>query len=399
MASLSRRSNATVIDDIEKNVTAFNLDQLIKLLLAEDDVRTEEICDRIDHLFVVSSHVRYDLPPSIISGLKKVERVNSEGESKAVTKLLLNYFGIAAFNSPLPQPYIEWIFREIHDGLRKRERSPILDFLDIFNHRMLAIRHQNRAEQRISLSADHPNHSDVAKRIESLAGFFDIRMFDLVAIGLYNRKDQLLDEREQKDVEHHLIQTFSGLMYNPRKSSAYIKALLSSVFNAEVVVEQFLGQWLTLEQEDVNQLAVVNSILGENTILGKKCWDQQSLMGITIGPLNYQTFLAMMPGGRFHRSLVSLIRFLSDGDWDCRVRLTLAAKDIPLATLVSETGAQPSSADDAEYASSFGMKLGATSWLKSQTYTKLLNRVQLGVNSWLNVSLAQGGFAEFGVNI
>lgn len=400
MASISRRSNTTVIEDIDKDSTAYNLDQLIKLLLSDDETNADDVCDRIDQLFVMSSHVRYDLPPCDISGLKKIETVTGDGEKKVVTKLLLNYFGVAAFNSPLPQPYIEWIFREMHDGLRKRERSPILDFLDIFNHRILAIRHQNRAEQRISLSSVHPNHSEVARRIESLAGFYDSQMFELVEIGLYNRTEQAKSDQQRKDVERHLVQTFSGLMYNPRKSASYIKALLGAVFNADIGVQQFLGQWLAIEDEDLNRLAIVNSTLGDNTILGSKFWDQQSMMGITIGPLSYQAFLAMMPGGRFYKSLVSLIRFLSDGDWDCRVRLTLDPEDVPLSTLQTLNGAELEPNVISFPMMNVGaIRLGTTSWIKTKMYTKLLNHVRLGVNSWLTHSAATGGVAEFRVDI
>lgn len=394
MATNSRRSDTVVADEIRNNVTAFDLDQLIKLLLSDDEQNSQDICDRIDRLFSVSSHVRYDLPPKAISWYGEEGPVAQSGSNKMSTKLALNYFGIAAFNSPLPQPYVEWIFRELNDGLRKKGKSPILDFLDIFNHRALAIQHQNRAEQRISLSSQHPNHADVAKRIESISGFYDVGMFDLIDISMQARESEgtELDKskrNDKKNVERHLVQTFSGLLYNPRKSIEFVKAILSTVFDEKVEVQQFLGHWLPLEKEDRNRLGVKNTSLGGNVVLGKECWDQQSLMGITLGPLGYNKFLDLMPQGKLHDSLLSLIRFLSDGDWDCKVRLMLAEPDIPFCNLVSfspETRVE-------------GRLLGRNSWLKYKEYTKVMNRVRLGVNSWLSVENTFPGYSEFKVSI
>lgn len=309
----------------------------------------------------------------------------------------MNHFGIVSFNSPLPLPYVEWIFRELHNGFRNEKHSSVLDFIDIFNHRFLSIRHQNRAEQRLSLTSEHPNNSVVARRIESLAGFDDRRLFDLVKIGLYNRQEQI-DVEGEKEVEHHLIQTFSGLIYNPRKSANYIKTVISTVFNAPVKLEQFLGQWLPVEKEDQNSLGKANHALGEQFILGQSCWDQQSLIGIRIGPVSYKALVSMIKGGVLHSSLISLIRFLSDGDWDCELGILIRNEDIPQSLLHGKI-------------SRFSLKppMDMRAWLAQPKIKKVAERhMQLGRESWLKTETAvdklipvsrPDGLTEFRVDI
>lgn len=397
MATVSGRTNLTLSEKIRLNASAFNLDQLIKLLLMQEDNGQGEICDKIDDgLFRVQSHIRYDMPPTDISGIASITK-KSDPHGIPINRLLLNHFGIVSFNSPMPLPYVEWIFRELHNGLRNEKYSSILDFIDIFNHRFLSIRHQNRAEQRVSLSSDHPNRSVVARRIESLAGFDDQRLFDLVKIGLYNRQEQVEAEGE-KEVEHHLIQTFSGLIYNPRKSADYIKTVLSTVFNAPVTLEQFLGQWLGLEDEDLNSLGKANHSLGDQLILGKTCWDQQSLIGIRIGPVCFKTLVDMVKGGVLHSSLVSLIGFLSDGDWDCEVGILIRNEDIPKSVLqgkVSRFSLKPPMnmrdwlrRPKIKISPDRYMQLGRESWLKTET----------AVNKLIPVSRPDG-LTEFRVDI
>lgn len=75
MATASGRTNLTLSEKIRLNASAFNLDQLIKLLLMQEDNGQGEICDKIDDgLFRVQSHVRYDMPPTDITGIASITK-------------------------------------------------------------------------------------------------------------------------------------------------------------------------------------------------------------------------------------------------------------------------------------------------------------------------------------
>ncbi len=362
MATSGWSANTAVSDRIRLPASKYNYNQLIKLLLSDVN-NGKDLCDQLDDAFYFQSDIRYSQPDTRVSSYRPF----TDRKADSQPRLLFSQFGITAYNGPLPEPYQEWIFRELNDGYRTRQRSALLDFIDIFNHRFLAIQHQNRAEQRISLQTPPPNESSVAKRIECFAGFFEDRNYDSVnlaasanSIGNTQQTQSTVqhDETEsvqQKRLEKRVVQAFSGLIVNPRKTAGFIQSLVGVVFNCKVSVQQFSGHWLALSQSDVSVLGGQNAELGSQAIIGAKTWDQQSLIDLNIGPLDYEPLCRMQKGGQWHDTLKGIIQYASDGQWDCRVTLNANWASLPQSKLSSCTGQKTER-----------FALGRNSWLKSR---------------------------------
>jgi type VI secretion system protein ImpH len=286
--------------------------------------------------------IRFDFPPSRVS----YYGVTGHG---SLPSLGINDFGIAGIYGPLPQAYTEWLQQEIANGNRG-----IVDFLDMFNHRLLSLRYQVRARSRVSLSTQKPNDAPVAVATNATMGFGNRQLFG------------------QLTVTPRLLQTYAGLLANCRGSMQTVKALIGSVFSTQVQVTQLTGQWRYIEASDRTRIAGTDAVsgdtarnhaLGVNTVLGAKSWDQQGMITLTLGPLPWQRVLDLMPDGAEHAQLVELIRFLSNRRWDCAVRLNVLRSAIPRTRLTARTSARQQQlsgrGDRAE------MRLGRTAWLKS----------------------------------
>ncbi|HEY6925573.1 MAG TPA: type VI secretion system baseplate subunit TssG, partial [Steroidobacteraceae bacterium] len=70
---------------------------------------------------------------------------------------------------------------------------------------------------------------------------------------------------------------------------------------------------------------------------------------VRMGPLDRDAFFELLPNGPRHQSLAAMLRFLTDRQVDCRVRLVAHATDVPGSVL---TAANDGTA-----------QLGRTSWV------------------------------------
>lgn len=345
MGSVSWRTDRTLRQSIEKYPQHFEVNQLINLLLNYQNARNgndneenlvtgSDETDRLDQFLRLSSELRFDFPPSPVSYFRQLPPEKGQ-------ELGISNFGIAGIYGPLPQSYSEWLFREIAEG-----NIQISDFLNIFNHRLLALRYQVLARSRVSLSAKRPNDSYIARALNNLMG-----------LGTPHLLDQL-------SVSRRMLQTYAGLLANARTSVQVVKCLLGSVLQTQISIRQLEGKWrvISREQQTFIGLQGANNALGTSSLLGRYTWDQKGMIEVKIGPVNYQRLLALMPDGELHGQLLELIRFLSNRDWDCRVNLLIKAEEIPESFMPFQTdNDRPSNPKQARAQ----LRLGRTAWLKS----------------------------------
>jgi type VI secretion system protein ImpH len=90
-------------------------------------------------------------------------------------------------------------------------------------------------------------------------------------------------------------------------------------------------------------------VLGRTTIIGSRIWDRQYKFRVVVGPLGFDDYRRMLPGGASLVRLVAMIRnYLGDElEWD--LNLILRREETPQIQL----GAQG--------------RLGWTTWLTSRT--------------------------------
>jgi type VI secretion system protein ImpH len=143
-----------------------------------------------------------------------------------------------------------------------------------------------------------------------------------------------------------------------------LTTLLSDYFQVQVLGEPFRGQWYHLEADQVTRLGRTgqNQRLGQEVVLGSRVWRQADSFTLRLGPLSFSQFLDFLPIGRGFRSLCEFVRFYVGPELDVELRLTLQAAAVPACRLSTTQGP----------------RLGWTSWLKTQAFTRDDTQVRLG---------------------
>jgi type VI secretion system protein ImpH len=229
------------------------------------------------------------------------------GDARA--RLAVNFFGLFGANGPLPLHLTEYA----RDRARNHGDHTMVAFLDMFHHRMVSLFYRARAAADPAVSLDRPDSDRFADYVGSL--------FGIGAPGLRGR-DEIGDFAKLH---------FAGLMANQRRPAAGLVTILRAYFKLPVELEQFVGHWMKIPLDGQTRIGMADrgNRLGTSAVLGKKVWDCQHKFRLVIGPLDYDDYERMLPGGASMTRVVDWVKSYAGTvlDWD--VRLVLKQPDVP----------------------------------------------------------------------
>jgi type VI secretion system protein ImpH len=256
--------------------------------------------------------VRFGQDPSLTFNPTMLgEFLRAEGDARA--RLAVNFFGLLGANGPLPIHLTEYT----RDRLRNGGDGTLLAFLDVFHHRMLSLFYRARAQAEPAISLDREESDRFADFVGS--------MFGIGSPAL----------RARDDIGDFAKLHFAGLLANKVRPASGLVSILSEYFKLPVRVEQFVGHWMRLPLEIQSRLGRTDdgNRLGISTVLGRKVWDSQNKFRIVIGPMGYDDYVRMLPGGESMRRLQAWVRTYVGGALDWDVRVILKKDEIPALRL------------------------------------------------------------------
>ena len=206
------------------------------------------------------------------SDVDRVEFFHEDGHLRAC--LRFNLIGLVGSSSPLPAFYGEQALGDSEDG------NPTRNFLDLFHHRlqrlMLPIWKKYRYRARFESGALDP---------------FSSQLFALIGLG----GEEI---RRAKELNWKRLLPYLGLLSLRAHSAALIEAVLRYYFkHAELTIEQCIERHVEILDEQRNRLGRVNSVLGENVVLGEAVRDRSGKFRIHIRELDWQRFHELLPIG------------------------------------------------------------------------------------------------------
>jgi type VI secretion system protein ImpH len=120
-------------------------------------------------------------------------------------------------------------------------------------------------------------------------------------------------------------------------------------FGVPVQVEQFCGHWMPLDRAERSRLRRDGQqALGRGAVLGASVWDVQHKFRVVVGPLGWDRFTALLPGGASLDQFQAMVRQYVGFEFNWDLRLILKRADVPAWSLGKRPGV--------------GM-LGRTAWL------------------------------------
>jgi type VI secretion system protein ImpH len=227
--------------------------------------------------------------------------------------LLVNFLGLLGPNGPLPLHLTDFAReRLLHEGDPTFAR-----FLDIFNHRFLAMFYRAWSQAQPTVRLDRTSDDGFARYVGSFVG---------VGTGEFSSRDAVSD---------HAKYFYSGWLSRNARNRDGLVALLRGFFDVPVKVEEFVGHWLWLPLSEQTRLGrdEESSVLGRGAVVGKRVWDLQHKFRIEFGPLNLRQYEQFLPGGRALGELVAWVRNYLGFELEWDLRLALRAHEVPMTKL------------------------------------------------------------------
>ncbi|WP_404309733.1 type VI secretion system baseplate subunit TssG [Neorhodopirellula lusitana] len=252
-----------------------------------------------------------------------IDRIDSGHDNRA--HISQRFFGLLGPGGPMPMQVTETVRHETrHNG------DPTLEsFLNIFHHRMATLFYRAWSSSRGAVQRDRPDSDRFAAYVGSIS-------------GTLNSETETNGEASS-DANTGLY--FSGRFGSSHRNAEGLAAVVSATVHADANVKTFRLRHLRLEPEDRTLLsrsrkpsgrhdtAGRGGRLGQSVVLGRSVPDRRSMIDLDIGPIAFDLFQELLPGGESHGTLRNLIRSYVDPGLDCRVRLILDRKTIPRLSL------------------------------------------------------------------
>jgi len=258
------------------------------------------------------------------------------------TEMTVAFFGMTGPLGVLPHAYTELLV----ERTRKQDRA-FWEFLDLFNHRFLSFFYRAWEKYRFPVAYER-NRRDP----------FTEYLFDLIGMGTRGLGGRLA-------VRDQGLLLYAGLIAQRPHSATAIESILRHHFGVPVRVEQFLPQWLVLDEEFRARLGSANSTPGSNLVCGERVRNAQSKFRVRVGAMSLSAYLSFLPGGTSFAQIADLTRFLAGLEFDFDVQLVLSAAEVPECHLSAAAPTPP--------------LLGWTTWLTTRPVTEDASPVVLSV--------------------
>jgi type VI secretion system protein ImpH len=250
--------------------------------------------------------VRFGVPPHLAFPASEIQQLELNDDAPSMMRV--NFFGLTGAQGVLPHVFTLLA----QDRLRSRDAA-LVDFLDIFHHRLLSLFYQAWRKYRFTVAREDASDDHLSDHL-----------LDLIGLGLTAARDR-------QDVADEALVYRAGLLAPQPRGAASLQQLLEDYFRVPVEVEQFVGGWHGLDVRDrcaVGAAEDAGNVLG-GAVVGDEIWDAQARVRIRLGPLERNQFDAFLPGGAAHRELTALLRFFSHDQFEFDAQLVLAADDVP----------------------------------------------------------------------
>jgi type VI secretion system protein ImpH len=206
-------------------------------------------------------------------------------------------------------------------------------FLDTLLHRFGLFFYRAWARAQPVVGLDRPDDATIVRHVGALIGVVE------------------KSTRERDELGDFPKLFFAGRLARSVRDADGLEAWLSLQFGVDVHVAQFQGHWMPLGQDERSRLMRDGqSAVGRGAVLGRTVWDVQHKFRIVIGPLRWERFATLLPGGHALAQLKALVRQYVGFEFAWDLRLILRREDVPSWTLQGGRDARVG-------------RLGRTAWL------------------------------------
>lgn len=287
--------------------------------------------------------IRFRHDPSLAFRAGDISRVRYQQKPRAAENLLdqaeyrfevtTTFLGLIGVVSPLPLYFAEEI-EQSQDSSIKR------DFLDIFHHRLVSFVYRIGVKHDLAREYTIDATDAWSRRILALAGF------------------DVWGGRRLRHIPAWRVLRLAPLLAHRARGARSLELAIEdccheTLWGARVRIEQFMGEWTPLDEDQRMSLGDRNHVLGTSAVLGRKIFDRASKAIIHIETLgeNFRRFLA---DGDMYPVIIELIELMSEEPVEYQLELAINEQSRPPFKLSTRAGG----------------RLGVESWLSSEMGAK-----------------------------
>lgn len=267
---------------------------------------------------VVRFHSRQSLsfPAAEISGIE--EKKSHSGTHQ--WHMQINFMGLTGSSGILPYHYSELVLKR----LKIKDKS-MMNFFDIFNHRLISLFYQASAKYHLPLEHERKKLNPSPNTENDSHTKILMALIGLGTNGLGNR----LYTRDESLIY------YSGLFTKKVRTTAGLKQIIFNHFSIPVEIKEFVGQWQELIDDVRTRLPSIsnprgqNSQLGKSVMLGHKGWFAQGKIRIILGPLTQKQLHTFAPGTTTLKALDEIVRLYINFEHDYDYVMRIKRSDIP----------------------------------------------------------------------
>jgi type VI secretion system protein ImpH len=286
--------------------------------------------------------VRFKALPSLSfppSEIFEVERPNTALRLPAMT---VTFIGLTGPNGALPRHYTELLLKLQRDA-KGPEKLALRDWLDIFNHRLIAQFYRAWEKYRFYIGFERDTRpggkglDPFTRSLFSLVGLRESSVRNRLRVVRALPHDEPEAPQQLAGIDDLALLHYSGFLSHRPRCAVSLEAMVRDYFQQPVRVIQFHGQWLVLEAHNQSRVGDINgnSQLGVSVVIGDRVWDVQSKIRLRFGPLSYRAFTEFLPDRepsprrKSFFLLSHLVRLYIGPELDFDVELILKAAEVP----------------------------------------------------------------------
>ena len=218
-------------------------------------------------------------------------------------------FGVFGPNGAMPLHYTELAY----ERRRHKDDATFVDFLNVFQHRLISLFYRAWANSDPATSLDRPESDRFVTYVGALVG---------LAPPAAQARDAVPDYAKL---------CRAGVLSPQTRSADGLELLLSDYFGLSVEIRQFTREWLLIPEDLRTRLgnADERGSLGAGATLGGRTLQCQHKFEIVLGPLNLVTLRNFLPGARGLNELHAMTRLYTSDEWTWQLRLLLRDVEIP----------------------------------------------------------------------
>ena len=245
------------------------------------------------------------------------------GAAGSPPQIGVNVLGLIGPEGPMPLHMTRWIMQRLSnrwfagDSQGASADTSFLDFVNMLQHRMIALYWRAWADARPEVHIAHGDGGRVTAMMRSLAG-----------LGLPGTTtgDVRLDGAKLRHATSLALEA---------RSPERLTAFLETVLGVPVALTEYLGVWIDLPEHLQSRLGMQHAGLGTGAVVGGRVFDRQAHAELRVGPLTLAEFTAFLDDTAARDRLRQALVFAAGKDIAFGLRLILAADEVPAARLGS----------------------------------------------------------------